>query len=305
MLNPDFIQRTKRLLQDEFEAFALALETEPPVSIRTNPQKFGAIHLKPASIKGSDWFGMMQMEKVPWCETGYYLPQRPSFMLDPLFHAGAYYVQEASSMFLEQAVLTILSNPDIAKNGITALDLCAAPGGKSTHLLTLLPDDGLLVSNEIIRSRCLILAENIAKWGHSNCFITQNDPKDFRHFPHFFDFIVADLPCSGEGLFRKNPDARKEWSDEQVNFCASRQRRIIRDVWDALKPGGYLIYSTCTFNTEENEDNVEALSDELGAEIVPIPVRPEWNISGARRDEGVKGRMDEGTKGRRDEGTKG
>ena len=285
MYKEDFIQLTKRLLQDEFEAFMAALETEPPVSIRINPRKFGAIHVEPVektpddtAFNVKDALLMNRAERIPWCETGYYLPRRPSFTYDPLFHAGAYYVQEASSMFLEQAMQTILIDPGIAKSGIRALDLCAAPGGKSTHLLSLLPDDCLLVSNEIIHGRSLVLAENIAKWGRANTIITQNDAIDFGRIPHFFDVIVADLPCSGEGLFRKNPAARNEWSIEQVKLCASRQRRIVRDVWDALKPGGYLIYSTCTFNTEENEDNIRMLSGELGAEIIPITIKPEWNI---------------------------
>jgi len=277
MLKKDFIQRTKLLLGDEFDIFAAALETEPPVSIRINPCKSD-----PFQLNAEGRLLLAQMEKIPWCTTGYYLPQRPSFTYDPLFHAGAYYVQEASSMFLEQAVLTILADPRMSKSGIKALDLCAAPGGKSTHLLTLLPNDSLLVSNEIIRNRSLILAENIAKWGNANVIITQNDPKDFGYIPHFFDVIVADLPCSGEGLFRKYPEAANEWSIEQVKLCASRQRRIIRDVWRTLKPGGYLIYSTCTFNAEENEDNIEALSEELGAEILPIPINTHWNISDAR-----------------------
>ena len=277
MIRPDFIQQAKRLLRDEYEAFAAALEAEPTVSIRINPRKTGAISLP----------DLLQEEitpsgEIPWCNTGYYLPRRPFFTHDPLIHAGAYYVQEASSMFLEQAIRAILTDPDISTNGITALDLCAAPGGKSTHLLALLPDDSLLVCNEIIRSRSQTLAENIAKWGYANTIITQSDPQAFGRIPHFFDVIVADLPCSGEGMFRKNRDARNEWSKEQVTFCASRQRRIIRDVWQALKPGGYLIYSTCTFNTEENEDNVAMLSAELGADVIDIPIKPEWNISGAR-----------------------
>ena len=290
MLKPDFIQQTKRLLHDEFESFEAALKTKPPTSIRINPRKYEFVHDVGNATNmddGSsfDWQRSTALAHIPWCKTGYYLPKRPSFTYDPLFHAGAYYVQEASSMFIEQAIQTILADQNFSKTSLTTLDLCAAPGGKSTHLLTLLPDNSLLVSNEIIYNRSLILSENITKWGVVNSIITQNDPKDFGHLPHFFDVIVADLPCSGEGLFRKNPDAQNEWSAEKVKFCASRQRRIIHDVWNALKPGGYLIYSTCTFNTEENEDNVELLACELGAELVPIPIKPEWNISGALNNE--------------------
>ena len=266
----DFIQKTGLLLRDEYEAFEAALGAEPPVSIRINPRKAGDILSLPAA-------GVAGLENVPWCETGYYLPERPSFTFDPLLHAGVYYVQEASSMFLEQAMCQIFTDTEFAGKRLTALDLCAAPGGKSTHLLTLLPEDSFLVCNEVIRNRSLILAEIVAKWGHANTMITQNDPKTFGNIPSFFDVILADLPCSGEGMVRKDQTD----SVDQVKLCAARQRRIIYDVWPALKSGGYLIYSTCTFNTEENEENVFALSQALGAEIVPIPVKPEWNIAGA------------------------
>ena len=278
VLNKDFIHIAKRLLRDEYDAFEAALNGEPPVSIRVNPRKFDGVNSR-------------QQEQIPWCKMGYYLPCRPSFTFDPLFHAGAYYVQEASSMFLEQAVLTILARSGHAQslentfeqawNPVTALDLCAAPGGKSTHLSSILPDGSLLVSNETVRNRSLVLAENTAKWGFADTVITRNDPGAFSRTPRLFDFILADLPCSGEGMFRKDPAVRNEWSLDRVRLCAARQRRIIHDVWQALKPGGYLIYSTCTFNTEENEDNVKSLSGELGADTVSIPVKPEWNIAGS------------------------
>ena len=252
---------------------------QSPVSIRINPCKFMTNKTE---------------EAVPWCETGSYLSERPSFTFDPLFHAGTYYVQEASSMFLEQAVRTIITESAEAsgftcgelsstneQKPVTALDLCAAPGGKSTLLQTLLPVDSLLVCNEVIRSRSMILAENMAKWGMPGNIITNNDPKDFGCLTHIFDIILADLPCSGEGMFRKDHVSRDEWSVDNVKLCASRQRRIIHDVWNTLKPGGWLIYSTCTFNTEENEENVYTLAGELGAEIVSIPIKKEWNIAGA------------------------
>ena len=296
MFPPNFINRTKELLQHEYNALETALNTSPPVSIRMNPHKFPAAGLPDFQYTTEDitktepnGSGRVShphkkapcYEKVPWCETGYYLPERPSFTFDPLFHAGAYYVQEASSMFLEQAIAAIMENSDSVPERITALDLCAAPGGKSTHLQTILPEGSLLVSNEVVRSRSMILAENMTKWGSPYHIITNNDPKDFGKLTHVFDIILTDLPCSGEGMFRKDRASRDEWSIENVNLCASRQRRIIHDVWDALKPGGWLIYSTCTFNTEENEANVYKLSGELGAEVIPVPVRPEWNITGS------------------------
>ena len=270
MLHPDFIKRTQYLLHDEYDTFDKALDSQPPVSIRINPHKFVAGE----TISGAE-------EAIPWSDTGRYLQERPSFTFDPLFHAGTYYVQEASSMFIEQAVKRILNEPDFHTKQPIVLDLCAAPGGKSTHTRSLLPENSLLVCNEVIRSRSMILAENMSKWGIPGYMVTNNDPKAFGCLTHFFDIVIADLPCSGEGMFRKDSSSRDEWSIDNVKLCASRQRRIIHDVWDAIKPGGWLIYSTCTFNTEENEDNVHALAEELGAEICSIPVKEEWNISGA------------------------
>lgn len=260
ILPSEFTARTRRLLDDEYELLEQALQTDPPVSIRLNPSKR---------------FEAVDGERVPWCEQGYYLHERPSFTFDPLFHAGTYYVQEAASMFVGEAVRQLLSFPALT------LDLCAAPGGKSTHLLSVLPAGSLLVGNEVIRSRSRILAENITKWGIPDCVVTNNDPKDFSALRELFDLIVADMPCSGEGMFRKDPAGHEEWSVANVRHCAARQRRIIHDVWDALKPGGLLIYSTCTFNTEENEENIAYIAETFGAEAVSFDVPSEWSISGA------------------------
>ena len=193
--------------------------------------------------------------------------ERPSFTLDPSFHGGKYYVQEASSMFLEQAFCATYQFSRIALN---VLDLCAAPGGKSTHLLSLMNKNSLLVSNEVIQSRAAILSENIQKWGHGNVIVTNNDPKDFQRLPGFFDVIVVDAPCSGEGLFRKDPNALKEWSEDVVALCSRRQRRILNDVWPTLKTGGLLIYSTCTYNADENEENLKWLKEEYHVESIPL-----------------------------------
>ncbi|MDR3251016.1 MAG: rRNA cytosine-C5-methyltransferase [Tannerella sp.] len=269
MIKQDFITRTRELLKDEYDALEAALMQQPPVSIRLNPLK--------TSDALQPFDDSFQSENVAWCKAGRYLAARPSFTLDPLFHAGVYYVQEAASMFLEQA----LSAADMNRDRIVALDLCAAPGGKSTHLQTLLPQGSLLVCNELVRSRSVILAENMAKWGGADNIVTCAEPALFGECTNLFDVVLADLPCSGEGMFRKNPDSCNEWSADNVNMCANRQRRIIRDVWNSLKPGGWLIYSTCTYNTAENEDNVALLAKELGAEIVAIPVNREWNISGS------------------------
>ena len=261
----DFIARARALLgESEYERLEAALRTEAPVSLRLNPLK-GI----PAPVEG---------EPVPWCASGYYLPGRPAFTFDPFLHAGAYYVQEASSMFLEQAIKTYVRKP------VRCLDLCAAPGGKSTHLAALLPAGSLLVSNEVIRSRANILAENIAKWGSPDCVVLNNDPAELGDaLPHLFDVIVADVPCSGEGMFRKDAASAGEWSVENVRLCAARQRRIMHDIWEALCPGGILVYSTCTYNTEEDEENIHYIVEELGAEALPIPTRDDWQVTGALR----------------------
>ena len=203
----DFITRTRALLGNEFDSFEAALQADVPVSIRINEKKG-----TPApSTAGAP------CERVAWCETGYYLPERLSFTFDPLFHAGAYYVQEASSMFLEQAIRSHVKTP------VRCLDLCAAPGGKSTHLAACLPEGSLLVSNEVIRSRSHILAENIAKWGNPNCIVTNNDPKEIGCLTHFFDVIVADVPCSGEGMFRKRyRQHRRMECRERRTLCRTR-----------------------------------------------------------------------------------
>jgi 16S rRNA C967 or C1407 C5-methylase (RsmB/RsmF family)/NOL1/NOP2/fmu family ribosome biogenesis protein len=259
ILPSDFISGARALLGDTYPQLEAAIEAHPTISIRLNPAKGQAT---------------LAAERVGWCDTGYYLPERPAFTFDPLFHAGAYYVQEASSMFLEQAIQTYVEGP------VRCLDLCAAPGGKSTHLQTILPAGSLLVSNEVIRSRSYILSENTTKWGNPYTIVTQNDPKEIGELTHFFDVIVADAPCSGEGMFRKNPESVSEWSAANVSLCASRQRRILHDSWDALKPGGLLLYSTCTYNTEENEENLHYILTELGAEALPLAIKDEWSITG-------------------------
>lgn len=252
-----FIKRTKTILGSDYEVFEKALQSPPPTSVRVNDKM---------EYQPSD-------NHVPWCKAGYYLDERPSFTADPLFHAGIYYVQEASSMFLEQAVRQHF--PEAR----TVLDLCAAPGGKSTLLSQTLPESSILVSNEIIRSRAYILAENLNKWGNPNCVVTNNEPKDFDSLPGFFDAIVIDAPCSGEGMFRKDPGAIQEWSEYNVKLCAERQRDILSAVWDSLKTDGILVYSTCTYNREENEENVQWICNELGAEVLTIDLQGNTDIT--------------------------
>ena len=253
-----FEVRTRALLGEEYDSFVTALLADSPTSIRINPRKFT---------------NKLKFNPVLWSDYGYYIPQRPVFTMDPLFHAGSYYVQEASSMFLEQAVRQHLHE----KNPLV-LDLCAAPGGKSTHLASLLNGKGLLVSNEIIRSRAKILAENLTKWGAPNVVITNNDPRDFSKYNGLFDLIVVDAPCSGEGMFRKDPQSIGEWSVNNIHLCSERQRRIVADVFPALKAGGLLVYSTCTYNRDEDEDNVKWIMEELGAELLPVKTDDSWNV---------------------------
>ena len=259
-LPQSFVERTRQLLGDEqYPLFEQALGTEVPVSIRPNRMKCNL------PVAG---------EPVPWAPSGIYLEKRPTFTFDPLFHAGCYYVQEASSMFVERVLREYVQEP------VVMLDLCAAPGGKSTLCRSALPEGSLLVANEVMRNRSQILAENLMKWGHPEVVVTNNDPADFTDLTHLFDVILTDVPCSGEGMFRKDQVAVDEWSLENVDICWQRQRRILSDIWPALKPGGLLIYSTCTFNREEDEDNVAWIARELGADVLVVPVEEAWGITG-------------------------
>lgn len=247
---------------------------EQITSIRLNPLK--TVSNYPLSIIHSS---------VPWSSKGYYLQHRPSFTLDPLFHAGVYYVQEASSMFLEQAVkqTTDTSQP------LLVLDLCAAPGGKSTLLQSIISKESLLVSNEVIQSRVNILKENIIKWGSSNVVVTNNDPKDFSSLHGLFDVVVIDAPCSGSGLFRRDAEAINEWSEANVQLCSQRQQRIIADVWNCLKEDGVLIYSTCSYSAEEDEEILDWLVAKSKVESIKVKLKEEWGIDEVQSAKGAYG----------------
>ena len=260
---------------ERFERYLQAFEEDAPVSIRLNATK--AQGMKP--VEG---------EPVPWCREGYYLRQRPSFTMDPLLHAGCYYVQEAASMFLDEVLRQMhnayISHQPSAIRPLAALDLCAAPGGKSTLMRAALPEDCVLYSNEPIRQRASILAENVEKWGARNHIVTNLYPRDYRKSKMKFDLILCDVPCSGEGMFRKDPATIREWSPQQVEKCWQLQRDIISDIWPCLNEGGLLIYSTCTFNTKENEENIRWILENYDAEVVPVETQPEWNITGSLLD---------------------
>lgn len=244
----------------EKEAFLAEHESAPPVSVRIHPVKNKGI--------------LMQNEHVPWCAAGKYLAERPVFTLDPLFHAGAYYVQEASSMFLDHLLRDIIAD----RKGLRILDLCAAPGGKSTLIASILDKDSLLVSNEVIRSRATILEENMTRWGYMNTWVTSNDPNVFSKLKGYFDIIVVDAPCSGSGMFRKDEKAIDEWSEDNVALCAERQKRILKDVWPSLKEGGALVYSTCSYSVEEDEDIVDFLAGNYRLTSVGVSLKEEWSV---------------------------
>ncbi|MCK9206428.1 MAG: rRNA cytosine-C5-methyltransferase [Salinivirgaceae bacterium] len=255
-----FIHRMREQLGEGYTDFSNSLQSPPSTSIRLNPQKFNK--------------SITTLQKVSWEPNGFYLQKRPVFTLDPLFHAGSYYVQEASSMFTGYLFKQLFNEATPLK----ILDLCAAPGGKTTHVASLMNQKSILVANEVIKSRAHILAENVIKWGNPNVVVTQNDPKEFKSLEGFFDVIVVDAPCSGEGLFRRDESAIGEWSVENTQLCALRQQRITADIWGSLAPGGFLIYSTCTYNPNENEKNLVWMSEQLNAKSIKVPVPEEWGI---------------------------
>lgn len=252
-LPKNFLLHAQKFAGNEYAAFIESLSQNPSLSIRLNPFKREGIY---------------SSEKIiPWSIEGRYLKERPSFTFDPLFHAGCYYVQDASSQFLEQAFKQAKKN---LSGPIRILDLCAAPGGKSTHILSMIDDTDLLVCNEIIASRNNILRQNIMKWGKENVIVTQNDPADFSRLIGFFDIVVVDAPCSGEGLFRKDENAINEWSEENIQRCSVRQHEILKNAYASLCPGGFLIYSTCTFEEDENDSPVQSLYEKFDMKIQTI-----------------------------------
>ncbi len=254
-LPDDFIQLMRQQLGDEqADSLFLGLNEPPTIAVRFNKQKIGNLTLSHEVIS----------DPVRWCPDAYYIAERKAFTFDPLFHAGAYYVQDASSMYLSYVLRQFMPTD----RPIYALDLCAAPGGKSTLIASHLPEGSMLISNEPIRKRAQVLAENMQKWGCENCFVTQNYPQEFTHLSHTFDFILTDVPCSGEGMFRKDEETVRQWSLDNVRQCAERQREILRSILPTLRPGGLLVYSTCTFNRFEDEDQVLWLQQEYGLSML-------------------------------------
>ena len=270
-----FTDYTRSLFGDNlYHTFLKGLGETAPVSIRLNPFKLaeGTHKVNPE----------LNPHPIPWCKKGYWLETRPNFTFDPLLHAGAYYVQEASSMFLSHVLQHLVKQP------VMALDLCAAPGGKTTCARASLPIGSFLFSNEPIGKRAQILAENVQKFGHEGVAVTNNYPRDYKKSKLGFDVIIADVPCSGEGMFRKDPQSIEEWSLQNVENCWQLQRSIIADIWDNLKPGGILIYSTCTFNAHEDEENIAWILNEYVAELLSVPTEEAWNITGSLIDNPLK-----------------
>ncbi|WP_417016007.1 methyltransferase RsmF C-terminal domain-like protein [Alistipes sp.] len=297
-----FVERLLRDLgPEEGRALCEALEREAPTSVRFHPAKGGAEPISgpqgaagTADPAGTVVVGTAEVadpagtaglsvgcphlplsERVPWCDAGWYLRERPSFTFDPDFHAGAYYVQEASSQFVGYLLRGMLPA------GARLLDLCAAPGGKTTLYASLVGCDGLVVANEIDRRRASVLADNVRKWGTGNVAVTCCDAASLGRFEAWFDVVAVDAPCSGEGMFRKDPAARQEWSEANVRLCAARQDEILREAWRALKPGGVLLYSTCTFNRDEDEGSLERMLAWAGDEVTeadPVAVDRSWGI---------------------------
>ncbi len=239
-----------------------SLTTEPSVSVRCNIAK---------NILPPDGSSL-----VKWCRWGFYLEKRQPFTFDPAMHQGLYYVQDASSMIISHIVSTLVR---VQKEPLLYLDACAAPGGKTTAVMDVLPENSLVVSNEFVPQRANVLVENVSKWGNPNVIVSKGDTAKYRKLKNIFDIIAIDAPCSGEGMFRKEPDAVAQWSKELVQECADRQREIISNLWNALRPGGYMIYSTCTFNRLENEEILDYICDNFDAQSIDVDIPDDWNIA--------------------------
>lgn len=254
-----FIEQLRDLLPDEWDALAAAITTSAPsVAVRVNEARGASV---PDGAR-----------RVPWCDQGFYLDDRPQFTFDTDWHAGRYYVQDASSMFIAHVIRHLVDTP------VRYLDLCAAPGGKTTAAMQALPEGSLVVANEIVPPRARVLADNVIRWGDPRCVVTSNAPAQIGRLNGFFDVIAADVPCSGEGMMRKDDEAVAQWTPTLVEQCAQRQREILADVWPALRPGGLFIYSTCTYNRQENELMADYIVGELGATPLEVPVEASWHI---------------------------
>lgn len=268
ILPKEFISQMESILEEEAPAFFEAMQRPPEVSIKINRRK----------CVSPEETGYADLALVEWCESGFYLPERPKFTLNPLIHAGVFYVQDASSMIYEEIARRILPMALDTGNPLRVLDLCAAPGGKTTSLINAVPDGTMVVANEFIGTRASVLKENLLKWGYPDIILTNSPTSRFASIPEAFDIVAVDAPCSGEGMMRKEEVAVSQWNPGLIRQCAALQREILDDAFATLKPGGFLIYSTCTFNTTENELNVKYLVDEKGMVPVDMGFPGEWGI---------------------------
>ncbi|MDE6338216.1 MAG: hypothetical protein K2K97_00325 [Muribaculaceae bacterium] len=267
-LPEDFKNQMEQLLGNDSDAFLSAMTDTPSVSIKLNRRKTN----DPAII------GYGELEPVKWCSNGYYLPVRPKFTLNPLLHAGVFYVQDASSMIYEAIAEKVVPSALDTGAPLRVLDLCAAPGGKTTSIINALPDGSVVVANEFIASRAQILRENLIKWGYPDIIVTNSPTSVFARMGEVFDIVAVDAPCSGEGMMRKEDVAVTQWNAGLQKQCASLQKDILSDAFEALKPGGFLIYSTCTFNRLENEENLKWLAEEKGLIPVDMEFPEEWEL---------------------------
>ena len=281
MLPEGFITMLAHLgLGDAADAIAAAC---PEVSVRLNRFK-PAVTLPVAGDGATEYVAPATLVPVPWCDGGYYLPSRPVFALDPQWHQGRYYVQEGGSMFIRHVIASLRPQWD---GPIAVLDACAAPGGKTTAVIDALPEGSLIVANEYVPARAAVLRENVIKWGYPSAIVTRADTRVFAAMPSSFNLVIADVPCSGEGMMRKDDDAVAQWSPALIRECADRQWEIVCNLWKALRPGGIMIYSTCTFNRDEDELMVRRILDELGGESIAVPVAPDWHITPALLGDGT------------------
>lgn len=264
---PDaFVMRMRQLLGSECDAFFASYEKERALGLRVNTMKV------PAEVFARENQETFSLRPVSWCREGFYYEQESRPGRHPYHEAGVYYIQEPSAM----AVVSLLD----PKPGERVLDLCAAPGGKTTHIASRLNGKGLLVSNEIHPARAKILSQNVERMGIGNAIVTNEDSGSLAEFfPEFFDCMVVDAPCSGEGMFRKDEQARNEWSEANVRLCAERQQEILDNAAKMLKPGGRMVYSTCTFAPEEDEDGIAAFLER----------HPEFSVVCLEKDEVPEG----------------
>ncbi len=268
-LPENFITQMHALLGERSDRFLSSMQESPSVSIKINRRK----------TDNPDICGYDGLTPVKWCRSGYYLMERPVFTLNPLLHAGVFYVQDASSMIYETIIEKIVTM-SASDTGfpVRVLDLCAAPGGKTTSMINALPDGTLVVANEFMTNRASVLKENLMKWGYPDIIVTNSPTGNFAGFGELFDIIAVDAPCSGEGMMRKEEEAVNQWGEGLQRQCAALQREILADAFAALKPGGFLIYSTCTFNRLENEENVRCLVEKYGMIPVNMDFPEEWGI---------------------------